>query len=242
MNLCGVQGEPFKARYFTVFLYFSLFFVSPLHSQQNHNAAIVERIDASVHAREQGLLGYTVTEHYKLFRNHDESHAAAEMIVRTTYQKDVGKNFTVLSMTGTELMRKVLETVLENERRLTQPANRITAVITPANYEMTVKGEEALDGRNCVTVSLKPRRNSQYLLNGTVWVDAENGAIVQLQGITARSPSVFAGASQVSRQYTIIDGFPMATHARAVSNSWLVGQTIITIDYTDYQIQPRASK
>jgi hypothetical protein len=40
----------------------------------------------------------------------------------------------------------------------------------------------------------------------------------------------------------MINGFPVATHARAVSNSWLVGQTVIQIDYTDYAIQLRASK
>jgi hypothetical protein len=40
----------------------------------------------------------------------------------------------------------------------------------------------------------------------------------------------------------MMEGFAMATHARAVSNSWLVGQTVITIDYTDYAMQLRASK
>jgi hypothetical protein len=96
-----------------------------------------------------------------------------------------------------------------------------------------------VDGRSCMAVAIRPRRASQYLLNGTVWVDAEDGAIVQLAGVTAKSPSMFAGASQVFRQYTMIDGFPMATHARAVSNSWLVGQTTIKIDYTGYQLQVR---
>ncbi len=203
------------------------------------NAAVLQRIDASVHARENNLLGYTVTEHYAVFRNHDEQHPAAEMVVKTTYQRDVGKNYTIVSETGPVLLRKVLETVLDNERNMTRPANRVTAVISPANYEMTVKGAEQVDGRNCMAVAIRPRRASQYLLNGTVWVDAENGAIVQLQGVTAKSPSMFAGASQLFRQYTMIDGFPMATHARAGSNSWLVGQTTIKIDYTGYQLQVR---
>jgi hypothetical protein len=164
------------------------------------------------------------------------------MVVKTTYQKDVGKNYTITSESGSEILRKVLESVLDNERHMTRPANRVTAVITPANYEMAVKGMETVDGRNCVALSLKPRRVSQYLLNGTVWVDAQDGSIVQLQGVTAKSPSVFTGASQVFRQYATIEGFPMATHARAVSTSWLAGETIIKIDYTDYQVQLRAAR
>lgn len=208
-----------------------------LPAQQDASAEIIQRIDASVHARENNLLGYTVTEHYAVFRNHDEQHPAAEMVVKTTYKKDVGKDYAIVSETGSELLRKVLETVLDNERRLNQPANRLTTIITPANYEMTVKGAETVGGRNCVAVALKPRRVSQYVLNGTIWVDAGDGSIVQLQGVMAKSPSIFAGASQMFRQYVTIDGFGMATHARAVANSWLVGETIIKIDYTGYQMQ-----
>jgi hypothetical protein len=213
-----------------------------LPAQEDTSAAIIQRIDASVHARENNLLGYSVTEHYAAFRNHDEQHPAADMVVKTTYQKDVGKNYTIVSESGSEILRKVLEAVIDNERRMTRPANRVTAVITPANYEMTVKGMETVDGRNCMALSLKPRHVSQYLLNGTVWVDAQDGSIVQLQGVTVKSPSIFAGVSQVFRQYSTIDGFSMATHARAVSNSWLAGQTTIKIDYTDYQIQLRAAR
>ena len=208
-------------------------------AQQDANTLILQRINASVLARENNLLGYTVTEHYALFRNHDEQHPAAEMVVKTSYQKDEGKNYTIVSETGPELLRKVLEIVLDNERRMTRPDNRITAVITPANYEMTVKGEEMVDGRNCMAVAIRPRHPSPYLLNGTEWVDAQDGSIVQLQGVTSKSPSIFAGASQVFRQYTSIDGFAVATHARAVSSSWLVGQTIIKIDYSGYQLQKR---
>lgn len=217
-------------------------FAVPLLAQANANAQLIQKIDASVQAREQGLLGYTVNERYMVFRNHDERHPVAEMVVKTTYQKDVGKDFSIVSESGSELMRRVLEVILDNERRLTRPANRTAAVIAPANYEMSVKGSAEIDGRNCVAVAIKPRHPSEFVMNGTVWVDAQDGSIVRLEGITARSPSIFSGASEVFRQYTMIDGFPVATHARAVSNSWLVGQTVITIDYTDYEIQLRASK
>jgi hypothetical protein len=235
------QG-PSRLRQICASLLFGVLAVVLLPAQPGTNAEIIQKIDASVHAREEGLLGYTVNEHYRIFRNHDGNHPVAEMMVRTTYQKDVGKSFIIVSQSGSELMRRVLAVILDNERRLTQPANRAGAVIAPANYEMSVQGSAVIDGRNCVAVALKPRHASEYVLNGTVWVDAQDGSIVQLEGITARSPSVFSGVSQVSRQYTMIDGFPVATHARAASSSWLVGQTVITIDYTDYAIQLRASK
>jgi hypothetical protein len=39
-----------------------------------------------------------------------------------------------------------------------------------------------------------------------------------------------------------VDGFAEATHARATSSSFLFGQTVVTIDYSDYQIQLRLAK
>jgi hypothetical protein len=129
--------------------------------------------------------------------------------------------------------------VLATEKKMTPPSNRVTALITPANYEMTVKGPTAVDGRNCIALAIKPRRESPYLFSGTLWVDAQNQAIVQLDGVAAKSPSVLSGPTQISRQYIVIDGFPMAAHARAVSNSSLLGQTVIKIDYTGYQIQAK---
>jgi hypothetical protein len=211
-------------------------------ARQDANATILQGIDASVHTRENNLLGYTVTEHYAVFRNHDEQHPVAEMVVKTTYQRDVGKNFSVVSTTGPLLLRKMLETLLDSERKMTQPANRATAVITPGNYEMTVNEPETVDGRSCVAVAIKPRRVSPYLFNGTIWVDAQNQSIVQLKGISAKSPSMLTGPSEVFRQYTLIDGFSMATHAKAVSNSSLLGQTMIKIDYTGYQMELRPVK
>ena len=242
MILPRFHKETSRLRQICASLLLGVLAVVPLRAQTDPNAELLRKIDTSVHAREEGLLGYTVNERYRVFRNHDEGHPVAEMMVKTTYQKDVGKSFSIVSESGSELMRRVLGVILDNERRLTQPANRAGAVIASANYEMSVKGSAVIDSRNCIAVALKPRRASEYVMNGTVWVDAQDGSIVQLEGITARSPSVFSGASQVFRQYAMIDGFPAATHARAVSNSWLVGQTVITIEYTDYAMQLRASK
>lgn len=216
---------------------FLLFGFSTLsRSQADPGASIIQGIDASVKARETNLLGYTVTEHYVVYRNHDEQHAAADMVVKTTYQRDAGKSFSIVSLQGSLLMRKMLEEVLAEEKKMTQPANRSMAVIIPANYEMSVKGPAVVDGRKCIAVAIKPRKASPYLFDGTILVDAQNEAIVQLEGVAAKSPSFVSGPSQVFRQYSTIDGFAMATHARAVSNSSLLGQTIVKIDYTGYHL------
>jgi hypothetical protein len=39
-----------------------------------------------------------------------------------------------------------------------------------------------------------------------------------------------------------MDGYSMATQARAASDSFLLGRTTVTIDYRDYQFQLRPGK
>ncbi len=80
------------------------------------------------------------------------------------------------------------------------------------------------------------------MIEGTLWVDSKDGSIVRIEGTASQSPSVFTGPAHVMRRYASVNGFGMATHARAVSNSFLFGKTVVTIDYRDYQIQLRPAK
>jgi hypothetical protein len=213
--------------------------VVPLSAQIPDNATVVRGIDASVRTRIDSLAGYTASEHYAVFRSHDETHPAAEMTVKTVYRRGIGKSYSVLSESGSAFLRsEVLESLLNNEKRMSEPGNVETALLDSTNYDIKLmpNAKQQLSGRDCFVVTITPRRTSPFLFNGTLWVDAKDYSIVQLEGTASKSAFFLASAAAVSRQYVNVDGFPMATHARAVSNSTLFGQTIVKIDYSDYQI------
>jgi hypothetical protein len=164
------------------------------------------------------------------------------MTVKTDYRKESGKNYTILSESGSAIIRKaVLGAILDNEKTINKPGIREGSWITSANYEMKLKSgaTQNLDGRSCLVLSITPKRKTPYLIDGTLWVDAKDYTIVQLQGVSSKSPSVFTGPTQMMRQYANVNGFAMATHARAVSHSFLLGETVVTIDYRGYQMQLR---
>jgi outer membrane lipoprotein-sorting protein len=211
-------------------------------AQQDDSKTMIQKIDASVSARDENLLAYTVTEVYRVYRGADKTHPAAQMTVKTTYRKESGKSFVVVSQDGSELLLKeVLGHLLDSERLMTQPANRARAVLTTANYSMSVKGNDTVDGRACRVVAIEPKMSSPFLFRGTIWVDAQDGSIVKLEGVASKAASVLAGATQVSRQYANMNGFPMATRALAVAGSWLLGQTTIDIDYSGYEMTLRGA-
>jgi outer membrane lipoprotein-sorting protein len=211
-----------------------------VQAEQPDASAVIRGVDAAVKARIDGIAGYTVTEHYAVYRNHDETHPVAEMTVKTAYRKETGKSYTILSQSGSEFIRNhVLKTVLDREKTINLPGIREASWLTSANYEMQLKpsGVQRLDGRNCLALAITPRRKASNMIEGTLWVDARDGSIVRIEGSATQSPSIFTGPAQVKRSYANVKGFAMATQARAVSDSFLLGQTVVTIDYRDYQIQ-----
>jgi hypothetical protein len=205
-------------------------------------SAIIRGVDAAVKARLDRIAQYTDTEHYKVFRGKDETHPVAEMVVKTTYTPERGKSYQVLSESGSIVILKILlRPLLENERLLNEPGRVSASWIVSANYNMTVKpgGPVMQDGQPCWQVSIHPKQKAPNLIEGMVWVDVKHDSIARLEGDSSKNPSFWAGAAHMVRQYTEIDGFSEATHARAESDSFVFGKTVVTIDYEGYQIQSR---
>lgn len=212
---------------------------------QPDEGAIIRGIDAAVKARLDSLLSYTDTEHYRVFRGGDETNPAAEMTVKTTYRKESGKEYAILSRSGSGAIQKfVLDSILENEKHINEPGVREGSWMTSANYVMKLKpgGPQQMDGRECYVLSVTPRLKGPSMVDGTLWVDVGDESIVRIEGTMSKSVSIFTGATQVMRQYANVDGFSEATHARAATGSFLFGETVITIDYSGYEMKIRATK
>jgi hypothetical protein len=216
-----------------------------VRAQPPDAASVIRQIDALASARYDSIAGFTVTEHYAVYRGKDETHPVAEMTVKTTYQRETGKSYVIVSESGPEIIRKFgLHPLLDNEKSINEPGKVQHSWFTSANYEMKLKPGEPpqMDGRACLAVAIAPKQKAPNLIVGTLWVDAKDDSIVKIEGIGSKSPSIWAGPTKMMRQYTNMNGFAMATHARAVANSFLFGQTVVTIDYSDYQIQLRPAK
>ena len=211
----------------------------PAPTQEHDPAAVIRRVDAAVAARFENILGFTDVEHYVVYRGDDQVHPAAEMTVRDTYKKGVGKTYTVISQSGSSILLHFgLKPLLENEQTINQPGNVEKSWFNSANYEMTLKAGDVqkLNGRDCFALDVKPKEVAPNLIIGTIWVDAQDGTLVQIDGVASKNPSAFSGATHLTRQYANVDGYSMAIHARAESDSALFGRTVVTIDYSNYKL------
>jgi hypothetical protein len=203
---------------------------------------IVRDLDAANQARYDHVISFTDVEHYTVFRGKDQVHAAAEMTVRTTYRKGAGKTYAILAQSGSELvLRYGLRPLLENEKAINDPAKVTQSWFTSANYEMRLKPgvSQVIDGRECLAFSITPRHKAPNMIEGTMWVDAHDHTLVNVEGTASKSPSIFAGTTRMMRRYANMQGYAMAVHARAESNGMLFGKTVVIIDYSDYKFELR---
>ena len=224
-------------------LFLSVMLIACSQAQQPNAAAILRDLDAANQARFENVLSFTDTEHYAVFRGNDQTKPAAEMTVKMTYRKGVGKDYSILSQSGSSLIQKFgLHPLLENEKTINNPATVAQSWFTTANYDMRLKpGVSQVDGRPCVAFSITPRRKAPNMIDGTLWVDAATHTLVQVEGLASKSPSPFAGSTKMIRRYVNLQGYAMASHARAESTSALFGRTVIVIDYSDYHFQLRGA-
>ena len=210
--------------------------------QQPDAAAIIRDLDAANQVRFDNVLTFTDVEHYSVFRGSDQAHPAAEMTVKMTYKKGIGKDYVILSKSGSSLIQRVgLQPLLDNEKAINDPSKVARSWFTSANYEMHLKPDVArtIDGHACLALAITPRRKAPNMIDGTIWIDAGTHRLVEVEGVASKSPSVFAGSTKMMRRYATIQGYAMATHARAESSSLLFGRTVVTIDYSEYHFQMR---
>ncbi|HYM13132.1 MAG TPA: outer membrane lipoprotein-sorting protein [Bryobacterales bacterium] len=196
---------------------------------------VIQGVDQAELDRETNLAGYSVTEHYTL-RN-GRFQATAEMTVAAIYSKGAGKSYQVLSRSGSSALQTgVLDKLLLEEAEMSRGNTRQHALATSANYKMRILGEESLAGRQCEVLEIIPRTKSTHLLKGRAWVDAEDHSLVRIEGKPSAGPSFWSGRPMIVREYERIDGFSLATKSHALSDSFLLGRTELTIEYSDYKV------
>lgn len=206
---------------------------------------VVRLVDAAVAARFDNVLSFTDVEHYAVYRGDDQVHPVAEMTVRDTYERGVGKTYNVMSESGSSILLHFgLKPLLDSEQTINQPGNVEKSWFDSSNYMMKLNptAVQKVNGRDCFALDIKPKQEASNLIIGTMWADVRDGTLVQIDGVASKNPSAFSGTTHMMRHYSNIDGYSMATHARAESDSTLFGRTVVTIDYSDYNLEIKAHK
>lgn len=184
--------------------------------------------------RQAMLYGYTAVRRYVL--ENQRYHKQAEMLVRITCLQDGSKQFETLSATGWGGARKhVFTRLLEAETEASRPGVRERSRIIPENYAFEMVRAEYVDGRPAYVMVIAPKTPNKYLMQGRIWIDAEDYAIVRIEGKPAKNPSFWIKSVHFVHNYEKRESFWFPVSDRSVTDARIFGSTEVTIEYFAYE-------
>jgi hypothetical protein len=134
------------------------------------------------------------------------------------------------------LIDRVFKKLLQGEKEAFEVENQTRIAINRENYEFTLIDYESERLRPIYVLSVKPRTKNKYLFQGKIWVDAEQFAIVRMQGEPAKNPSFWIKDTKIETLYVNVDDFWLPAHNHSVTAVRLGGHADFSIEYKDYRI------
>jgi hypothetical protein len=194
---------------------------------------VVANMVARDDQRQAALHSYTASRRYLL--ENTRHHKRAEMLVTVRCLDNGSKQFQTVSATGWSIARKhVFPGLLESESDASQPGLRERSRITPDNYSFALLGTDYINQRAAYVLAITPKTRNKYLVEGRIWVDADEYAIVRIEGKPAKNPSFWIKSVHFVHAYQKNGPFWLPVSDRSVSDARILGATELTIEYFDY--------
>lgn len=198
--------------------------------------AVVQKMVAMNAARAAALHAYTGSRHYRVVYN-GLLHASAEMQVEADYQQPGPVRLTVISESGSGLLRRrVLDPLLQVGRGESTQGRREDIAIVPEKYAFKMLELPRGPAQPDYLIEAKPRDNTQSWFRGTLWINSADFAVERMEGQLTRSPSWWVTRTKVQYRTQKIGEFwlPASHHAASGVRFW--GQAELEITYQNYAL------
>jgi hypothetical protein len=150
--------------------------------------------------------------------------------------------FTPLHFTGDGFVKSnVITRLLQSEVDHVQKDDPAETAITPANYKFTYKGASRVGDHLVHVYQVKPHKKHPGLFRGRVYLDAQTGELVRIEGNVVKSPSFFVKHIEFVQDYADVQSFTLPVHVHSEAKARIVGRTIVDIVHRDYQPVPVTS-
>jgi hypothetical protein len=85
-------------------------------------------------------------------------------------------------------------------------------------------------------MDMEPKTKNKFLMRGRIWVDAEDYAVVRIEGQPAKNPSFWTRSVHFTHEYQKNGVFWFPVRDDSVNDVRIVGTTEMRIEYFDYVV------
>lgn len=202
---------------------------------------LLEELTAHNDLRKSELRDYVALRTYRVVDLKGKVHA--EESGRMEFRAPDQKTFVVTSETGSGLVRKMaLNPLISSEIKAAAGKEHHDSAISPANYSLEILGEQQVGSYHCFVAQAVPKRKDKYLFEGKLWIDADDYAVVRIEGHPAKKLSFWIQRADFVRQYQKIDGFWLPERDQTFVDVRLYGKKVLTIEHQNYVVNADQQK
>jgi len=213
---------------------------APLPAVQNSPLPldqVVKNLEERNAARTAALGQFEGKRIYRMEYRGFPSNRDAEMVVKVHYRAPNSKEFTVVSQTGSKfIIDHVFKKLLEGELEAAKGDNQRQTRLSSENYDFEFAGFETTPQGSRYVLNLLPKTKNKFLYRGKIWVDAEDFAVVRIEGEPGKNPSFWIKKTEIAHKYVKVNDFWLPAENRTQSVIRLGGTASLSIEYQDYKI------
>jgi hypothetical protein len=185
----------------------------------------MERVQQQNPARSRA---YDVIREYKEFRA-DNRQPTATIIAQISYNPHDRNTFKIVQASGNAWGEKIVRKLLEQEAEPAKAGHG--KEISRANYDFVFLRLESFGLRREYVLHIVPKRKEKNLLWGQIWVDAATFRIRRVEGVPARSPSIWIKDAYVTLQFGEVNQMWIPVSLDSIATVRLLGRCTLAAHY-----------
>jgi hypothetical protein len=182
---------------------------------------IVQRLEDVQHQNRAQSQQYEVTREYKVFRGSDKEPTSV-IIAQINFVPPDLKTYKITQVRGNSRGEKMVRELLDREAESAKKGHG--SEINRTNYDFVFLRQENFGIVPEYVLQIAPKRNDKCLVRGQIFLDASTFRIRRIEGVPARSPSIWLKRIHITLQFAQLKGMWIPTSFDAIATVRLLGQ------------------
>src|ERR1700674_5213424 len=182
---------------------------------------ILQRLEEVQHQDPAQSRPYEVKREYKVFRGYDKQ-PTSEVMAQINFVPPDMKTYKITQVQGNSRGEKIVRELLDRETESAK--KRLGSEISRTNYDFVFLRQETFGIVPEYVLRIVPKRKDKYLLRGQIWVDASTFRIRRIEGVPAKSPSLWIKDIHITLQYAELGGMWVPISFDAIATVRFLGE------------------